>query len=139
MNHGTWGGEIIRTKNEVRDTPQSQVTDVFMKLPNEDNGGFAFMPVDAWGDLASEVADLPVGSYLEFNGRINTRSYEGNNGTVYVTSLVVMEILEVEVAEDKARRSSKSSTGNKKTSRTNATKSRTGGNNGRSPRQGSKR
>lgn len=131
MNHVRMGGEIIRTNNEVRQTPQSQVTDIFMKCPNDDNKGFAFVAADAWGDLAEEVADLPQGTYLEFEGRINTRSYEGNDGKkVNVTSLVIQEILVVEVPEEKPKAKPRSSTGNK---------SRNSGSTGRSPRQGSKR
>lgn len=103
MNNGSWGGEIIRTTNEVRTTPNSQVTDIFMKCGNEDNEGFIFIGVDAWGDLADEVAALPVGSMLAFNGRVNTRSYEQNGKKVYVTSLVIQEITDVEVAEEKPK------------------------------------
>lgn len=139
MNRGTWGGEIIRTNQEVRNTPNSRVTDVFMKLPNEDNDGFAFMPVDAWGELADEIADLPVGAYLEFDGRVNTRSYESNGRKVYATSLVVQEILNVEIPEEKPKgNKGKSSTGNKSAS-SKPLSSHNKGNNGRSPRQGSKR
>lgn len=136
MNKGTWGGEIIRTKQEVRETQNSRVTNVFMKLPNEDNAGFAFMSVDAWNELAVEVADLPQGSYLEFEGRVNTRSYEENGKKVYFTSLVVQEIIAVEIPKQGTQRNTRNSSSRNGTSSNN---SRTGNssssNNGRSPRR----
>lgn len=54
-----------------------------------DNKKTAFIPVVVWGKSAEAVANYThKGSLILVRGSIETRSYEGKNGKVYVTEVV---------------------------------------------------
>ena len=46
--------------------------------------------VDAWGDLGQQVP--APGTFVIVTGRLNTRSFEGDNGKVTLTSIVASSI-----------------------------------------------
>ncbi|MEG0133089.1 MAG: single-stranded DNA-binding protein [Clostridium sp.] len=54
-----------------------------------DNKKTAFIPVVVWGKSAEATANYTQkGSKVLINGSIETRSYDGKNGKVYVTEVV---------------------------------------------------
>ncbi|MEG2649228.1 MAG: single-stranded DNA-binding protein, partial [Anaerovoracaceae bacterium] len=54
-----------------------------------DNKKTAFIPIVVWGKAAEAVANYTQkGSKVNVIGEIQTRTYEGKNGKVYVTEVV---------------------------------------------------
>ncbi len=52
-----------------------------------------FIPVVVWGKQAESTANyMKKGSLLSVAGRIETRSYEGKNGRVFITEVVADEV-----------------------------------------------
>lgn len=52
-----------------------------------------FIPVVVWGKQAESTANyMKKGSLVGIAGRIETRSYEGKNGKVFITEVVAEEV-----------------------------------------------
>ena len=77
---------------EVRKTPNgTSVTDFTLAVNRKTkDGGADFITCQAWGGLADTMATfLHKGSLIGVSGRIQTSKYDGKNGTVYRTDVVV--------------------------------------------------
>lgn len=67
-----------------------------------DNRKTAFIPVVVWGKSAEAVANYTrKGSLILVRGSIETRSYEGKNGKVYVTEVVADMFEGIEFLDNK--------------------------------------
>lgn len=77
-----------------------------------DNKKTAFIPIVVWGKSAEAVANYTrKGSLILVRGSIETRSYDGKNGKVYVTEVVADMFEGVEFLDSKNNSSNNSEGG----------------------------
>lgn len=78
---------------ELRATPNGKATCSFTLAVQRNKEQADFIPCVAWEKTAELLNDYThKGSQIGAEGRIQTRSYESNGRTVYVTEVVVTEI-----------------------------------------------
>ena len=94
MNKVTLIGRLTKAPELKTTTNGTSVTNITLAVQKKKNRDEAdFINVTVWGQTAINVAKyLTQGSQCAVDGSIQTRSYEGKNGRVYVTEVVADEV-----------------------------------------------
>lgn len=103
MNTVTLTGRLTRDI-ETRYTPQTQMAVIrnTLAVRGKNKDQTEFISITAFGKLAEMMERyLHKGSLIGITGHIHTGSYEGKNGKVYTTEVVVDSIEFLEKKQDK--------------------------------------
>ena len=97
MEHKNYAHLIGAITKEViiRDTTNSKVAtlNLIMTRTVKDKEYKDYMPVVVWGELCDKVSNITVGSVVNVEGRIQTRSYDDKNGNrKYVTEVIAEKL-----------------------------------------------
>ena len=78
---------------ELKKTNSNKLVCSFTLAVNRDKEHSDFIDCIAWNKLAENLERfVKKGNRIGINGRIQTRSYDGQNGKVYVTEVVADEV-----------------------------------------------
>ena len=114
MNKTQLIGRVTKTI-ELKKTPSGKSTCSFTlavnrRVKTEGQPDADFITCVAWGKTAEILSQyVSKGNRLGVSGRIQTRNYESNGRTVYVTEVVVDEVEFLENKRDGSERSEKPS------------------------------